>query len=192
MHHMDDAYMRLSTGAVFFLRLVQDSWLTRALLYHFLSLVPCGILCCRFQSFSFMEPLSVSASIVGLLTAGAAVTAVIRNIREAPTIAQDVASEITGITACLSQLQLFLDGTVTAFSSRTSLIMLDQIFVVLTNCVKIFSELQEILNELKQDQQKRVINALRWTWKEQKISKLLLRLQASQVSLNLMLTTINR
>ena len=67
-----------------------------------------------------MEPLSVSASIVGLLTAAGAVTALVRNIQEAPRIAQDVALEVTDISACLSQLQSFLHGTITASSSRTS------------------------------------------------------------------------
>ena len=138
-----------------------------------------------------MDPLSVSAAIVGLMTAAASVTALVRKTRDAPKIARDVALEVSSISACLSQLQFLLNGTRLPSRSGTSLVMVDQVLVVLTDCVTIFSELQETLDSLKSNQQRRSFSKVRWTFKEGVIAKLLLRLQASKLSLNLMLTTLN-
>lgn len=137
-----------------------------------------------------MDPLSVSASVVGLLTAAAAVTTLLHSAHQASKAVQDVAQEVTGIAICLEQLQSFLHGTVTASRSRTSMIMIDQILVVMTGCVTTFSELQETLDKLDLDQPRRAVDKLKWAMKEQSKSKFLFRLERCQTSLNLMLTTL--
>lgn len=140
-----------------------------------------------------MDPLSVSASIVGSLAAAAAitksVTGFVGSIKDAPKSTQHVLSEVADIRNCLLQLQSFLLGTSKASASRTSLLMVEQILVTLTGCVTTFSELDEILDQVIGVKQS-AIDKMKWVSKEKKISKLLLRLQSSKTSMSLMLTTL--
>lgn len=142
-----------------------------------------------------MDPLSVAASVVGLLSAAAKISQQLRifwtGFSGAPKSAQNVLLEVSTISACLSQMQSFLLGTAEMTRSRTSLLMVEQVLVCLTNCVSVFSELEEILDNLGTTQQPmRRVDQLRWALKEGTISKILIRLQATKVSLNLMLTTL--
>ncbi len=142
-----------------------------------------------------MDPLSAAASIAGLLGAAATITTVLRpvisTIKDAPPLVGNLLVEVSDITACLSQLEAFLSGTAAASRSRKSLLMVDQIVVTLTNCVLIFSELEETIDNLKLNQPTLPANIrLRFMSKEAAIAKILTRLQASKLSLNLMLTTL--
>lgn len=102
-----------------------------------------------------MDPLSVSAAIVGILGASTGAISTLRSIwrtiSEAPKFAQDVLSEVTGISGCLGQLQLFLLNIDAVDRSRAALLMVDQVLVSLTECVSVFSELQIMLDRLKAD-----------------------------------------
>ncbi|MCJ1384962.1 hypothetical protein MMC17_008080 [Xylographa soralifera] len=141
-----------------------------------------------------MDPLSVSASIVGLIFAVAQVSSLLKafvsRAKDASTSAQSVLLEVTDIGVCLNQLQGFLIGTQEASKSRKSLIMIEQVVIVFTDCVSIFSELEQTLEITRSDQPTRIIDRVKWAIKESSIAKILLRLQASKASLNLMLTTL--
>ena len=141
-----------------------------------------------------MDPISVSASIAGLLSAAVHISRIvvtfIQSAKGAPQTAQNVLSEVTDISSCLGQLKSYLLGTRVATTSRTSMLMVEQIVVTLTTCVATFSELEGILTYLTKDQPRSVIDKIKWARKEQDISKLVLRLQSSKTSLNLMLTTL--
>ncbi|MCJ1479668.1 hypothetical protein MMC13_008354 [Lambiella insularis] len=141
-----------------------------------------------------MDPLSISASITGLIAAAVQVSALLKhlvsNAKGASASAQSVLAEVSDIGLCLNQLQGFLLGSHEVCGSRTSLIMIDQVIVVLTNCVSIFSELEQTIEMLKTEQPTKVIDKVKWARKETVISKILGRLQASKASLNLMLTTL--
>jgi len=110
--------------------------------------------------------------------------------KEAPHSARAVFMEVTGISVCLNQLQGYVLGKQETFRSRRSLIMIEQVIVVLTDCVSIFSELEQTLEILKTDQPMKVIDRLKWTMKEAAIGRLLQRLQTSKASLTFMLTTL--
>ena len=142
-----------------------------------------------------MDPLSAAASIVGILGAAATVSPILKTIidtvKDAPQLAQNVLVEVSDITACLRQLQTFLLGTANISRSRAALLMVDQVAVTLTNCVMIFSELEEIIDELRLNHPTHPANVrLKFISKKAAIAKLLARLHASKVSLNLMLTTL--
>ena len=141
-----------------------------------------------------MDPLSVSASVVGILGAAANVTKILTKLilsaKAAPKSAQNVLMEVTDITACLTQLQSFLLGTTPANRSRTTLIMVEQLVVTLTSCVLVFSELEEMLDSLKTDLPLRSIDRLRWARKENAIARIFVRLQGSKGTLNLLITTL--
>ncbi len=142
-----------------------------------------------------MDPLSVATSIAGLIVAACQVLSLLKtfadNAKEAPNSAQAVLMEVNGISICLNQLQEYVLGKQELFKTRRSLIMIEQVIVVLTDCVSVFSELEQILEILKTDPPLRTIDRLKWTMKEATISRLLHRLQTSKSSLTLMLTTLN-
>ena len=142
-----------------------------------------------------MDPLSVAASIVGLLAGGAQLlrlaTAFIKSTNGASKAARDVLTEVADISACLWQLQSFLLGIETASASRTSLMMVEQIVVTLTSTVTIFSDLEERLDAWTKDQPiSATLDKTAWAWKENSITKILVRLQTSKSSLHFMLTTL--
>ena len=102
----------------------------------------------------------------------------------------DVYREVADIEVCLSQLQLFVHGVATAPQSRTALLMVEHVVVVLMGCVTTFSELEKALSRFKTDRSSSTAQRLRWVLKESSISKILIRLQASKSSLNLLLATL--
>lgn len=141
-----------------------------------------------------MDGISVAASVVGLLAVAAKITstlnAFIINVREAPKLARTVLREIADISACLNQVQSLLLGAGKINAPNQSLLMVDDLDVILSNCVVIFSELEELAEGLKADQPIQAIDILKWTMKEKTISALLSRLHSSKASLNLMISTL--
>ena len=142
-----------------------------------------------------MDPISVSASILGLLGAAAKVSEVlssfISGIRNAPGLAQRVLTEVEDLRVCLQRLQEYvLPEGPTPNRSRTAMIMVDQLRVILTHCVMTFSQLEDALEGYKPRNSMPLGNRLKWIAKESSISKLLQRLQSSKLSLNLVLTTL--
>lgn len=139
-----------------------------------------------------MDPLSVSASIIGITTAAIQVSRLLKTFIDgangASASARGVLMEITGIYACLHQLQDFLLTSDEATRSRRSLILIEQVIVIFTDCVSVFSELEQTLESLKTGDHMRTLDRLKWSSKETAISKILARLQASKASLNFMLT----
>ena len=141
-----------------------------------------------------MDPLSVAASVVGLLGAAAKIstllTTFIYGTKDAPNIANGVLQEVSDISSCLAQLQGFLLGTRVGSRSRTALIMVEQVVVTLTACVITFSELEKILDPLKDQTPRKMGSRIAWMRKEPALARLCLRLNSSKTSLNLMLTTL--
>ena len=141
-----------------------------------------------------MDPISAAASVIGLSGAAAKVSKVlfkfIRNVQEAPKLARNVLMEVSDISACLNQLQLYLQGTLSTSTSQEQLLMVEQLVVTLSNCVLIFSELEEIVDSLKPAEPMQAWRLAQWLLKEQAISALMVRLQQSKLSLSLMLTTL--
>ena len=141
-----------------------------------------------------MDPLSIAASIIGITTAtiqvGKLLKTFIDGAGQASTSARSVLIEVSGIYACLQQLQGFLLGKEEAARSRRSLIMIEQIVVVFTDCVSIFSELEQTLESVQTSEHMRVLDRLKWSSKESNISRLLGRLQSSKASMNFMLNIL--
>lgn len=143
-----------------------------------------------------MDGISVAASILGLVGAAAKVTtylnALVTSVITAPKVAQSVLLEVSDVSICLSQLQRLLLGMERGSKSRERLIMVEQLVVVLSNCVSIFAELEEILGSLDLMGSITIpkIKIARWLHRQQAISTLLIRLQASKQSLTLIVTTL--
>ena len=141
-----------------------------------------------------MDPISAAASIVGLVGAAAKISETlfkfITSVKDAPKLASSVLQEVSDTSACLSQLQNHLMGTRTTSRSHESLLMVEQIVVALSNCVLIFSELEEIVTLLNPSDSMRPGKLGQWVLKERAIKDLFTRLHNSKASLNLMITTL--
>lgn len=141
-----------------------------------------------------MDPISVAASLLGLLGAAAKVSEVlttfIQAVKDAPKLARRVFSEVEDLTLCFQRIQDFVSSEATVDRSRAAMITVDQLLIVLTNCVTTFSELENALGGLT-SKTFSVNLRLKWITKEHTISKILQRLLSSKTSLNLILTTLN-
>lgn len=141
-----------------------------------------------------MDPLSISASFIGITTAAVQVSHLLKRFidgaTDAPSSARAVRMELASINTCLQQLQEFLLGKEEALKDRGPLIMIEQVVIIFTDCVSIFSELEQTLESLQTGEHMRVIDRLKWSWKETTISKLVARLHSSKTSLNIMLTIL--
>ncbi|KAI4162010.1 MAG: hypothetical protein LQ342_004322 [Letrouitia transgressa] len=141
-----------------------------------------------------MDPISVSASILGLLGAAAKIseilTSLVSSSRSAPKNAQRLLNEVNDLRLCFCRLQDFVSGFQSGLESRRTMVMVDQVVATLTSCVMAFSELEEVIAWLKSNNSHRADFRIRWMVKEQTISKILERLHSSKVSLNLMLTAL--
>lgn len=141
-----------------------------------------------------MDSISVAASLLGLLGAAAKMSEVLTNfikaVKDAPKLARRVFSEVEDLTLCFQRIQDFVSSQANVDRSRAAMITVDQLLVVLTNCVTTFSELENALGGLT-SKTFSVNLRLKWITKEHTISKLLQRLLSSKTSLSLRLTTLN-
>ena len=141
-----------------------------------------------------MEPISVAASIIGVVTATFQVSKSLSkftsSVKNAPQLAHSVLSEVSDVRFCLVQLQGYLDRTSTNSRSYEKLLMVDDIRVVLSNCVMIFSELEQVVAPFNSKTLTQAGRKAQWALKKQDIQLLLKRLKSSQTSLNLILTTM--
>ncbi|KAK0614078.1 hypothetical protein B0T14DRAFT_527604 [Immersiella caudata] len=145
-----------------------------------------------------MDPLSVAASIAGLLSAAGAVTKAlapyIAATRETPKLAVQVNSEIQSITIILSALQSLARNLGSVPVQRAALIQVDHVVAVLTDGVLIFSDLEVVVRSLDSLGDFSVSitrlalrSRLQWARKESEITSLLARLQGFKSSASLIL-----
>ena len=141
-----------------------------------------------------MDPLSVAASIVGLLTAAASITSLIYRVSTASIfsgILYDILQEVEETKIILGQIQTFFVKPETVSRSGAALLLVEQIIVVLTTSVMTYSKLEKTIEPLRY--QSTVGGATkRWEWtrKKSEVSRLFQRVQSSKTSLNLMLTIL--
>lgn len=141
-----------------------------------------------------MEGISVAAAIVGLISAAAKITLGLNNliawVKEAPKLANAVLLEVADISACLCQVQSLLLGAGRVDFFNQSLLMVEEIVVVLSNCVMIFSDLEQLVEGLILIRRTSINYLLQWATREKAVAALLLRLQSSKTSLSLMISTM--
>ena len=140
------------------------------------------------------DPLSIAAGVVGIITAAAQISSLLISFakasKDAPQQARIVATEVNETSGILSHLQSFLLGEEFSDRSRTSLLKVDQVVIIVSGCVLTFSELEKLLDELKVADLA-VLDRMKWGRKETDIAELIQRLQNHKASLSLMLNILN-
>ena len=139
-----------------------------------------------------MDPLSIGASIIGLLGVAAKMTsylnAITTSISEAPGLVRTVLAEMADITAVLEQLQAYVFGTASVDQNKGCCIQFDNVLATLSGCVATYSELEAVIDGLDVVPELGNFDRVRWSLKESKILALVQRLQNHKASLTLMLT----
>ena len=138
-----------------------------------------------------MEPLSVIASIFGILSAAASISKVLRvtleRSKNVPKSIQDLESEVNEIRKALEQLQAFVLQKAQVSRSQASLIMAEQVVVTLVGCVTTFSQLESFADTLKSDEEIGIMDRIRWMTKADAIAEMISKLQNHKLSLIMML-----
>lgn len=146
-----------------------------------------------------MDPLSITAAVIGLVTAAGKITSLLfeftSSAKEAPILARHVMGEIHAVNSIICSLQTFLWGE--ASKSREAMVKVEDLVVILTGCVFTFSELEKEIDGLKAGDPidstvDRVIMRMKWAQKEETISQLFERLKDHKSSLSLMLSILGR
>jgi hypothetical protein len=141
-----------------------------------------------------MDPLSVMASVVGLLTAASNVSSILSAIKssmkDTPQLVNHVLSEVKEVEISLSAVHKFLQGITSAPRRRIALIQLDQLIATLTEAVLTFSELEALVTPLATKSKVSIMERLKLAWKEDVVSSIMQRLQRHKSSLSLMLNIL--
>src|SRR5689334_2412527 len=99
-----------------------------------------------------MDPLSVAASIIGILAAATKVVEllkpVISGVTEAPKNASVLCSRVENSRTVLAALQKLFNNLNATPRKRKELIPLDHLIIALTNGVLLFSELEALVLQL--------------------------------------------
>lgn len=137
-----------------------------------------------------MEPLSVVASITGILTAAAKVSSLLMQIQGAPAAISSIQTEIDHIKIVFTGFQNFVNYTAWISGSRAALIQLDDVLVILTQTVLDLSELQTMITPLSSRGKLSVWQRLNWPRHEAAFLRLINQLQRHKTSLSLLLQII--
>lgn len=140
------------------------------------------------------DPLSVAASVVGLLTAAAAICKVLAPYaaaaRDTPQIALQVRAEIEEASIALASLQGLASNLAALPTQRTLLIQVDHLVAILTNGVLVFSDLETCVGDLPPldpSTTPALRRRLQWTKKESDLKPILGRLQGFKASVSMIL-----
>jgi hypothetical protein len=140
------------------------------------------------------DPLSVAASVAGLLTAAAAICKVLAPyasaVRDTPQIALQVRAEIEEASIFLGTLQGLASNLAALPTQRTLLIQVDHVVAILTNGVLVFSDLETCVGDLPTpdvSSTPALRRRLQWTRKESDLKPILGRLQGFKASVSMIL-----
>lgn len=152
-----------------------------------------------------MDPLSVAASVAGLVAAATKIARSLytftASVDDAPRLARNVKCEIEALSVIFSQLNGFLSNTTHAKRSRMSMTTVHQFITLITHCVLTFAELEEELDgiELGTDLVQKGADSegtaggmrwwdrIKWTARQDVLKEILVDLQQQKLSLNLMI-----
>ncbi len=139
-----------------------------------------------------MEPLSVAASIIGVLATSAKIvtilTALIRKEKHAPQSLHRVLTEVSELNTCLAQLAPLIQGAKSTDRSHKDAITMEHVVVLSTSLVLNMSELDKTLDSYNLRDKMSKFNRMHWLMDEAKILEILNSVRASKASLNLILT----
>lgn len=141
-----------------------------------------------------MDPLSVAASVAGLVSLAGQLVPALYNlgsaVKEANRDAQAAATEVAGMSVVLQGLQGYIIGRERANPRRLQLITVEHITASLTACVFTYSELDAALHALHADSGLKAWDRAVWFVKRDSIQALILRIQNHKMTFSCMLNIL--
>jgi hypothetical protein len=134
-----------------------------------------------------MDPLSVAASVVGILAAAGKVLGILSDVADAPQSVKDLRSEVEDIRLIFSSLAIFLDRLEQLDHRRSIFIQLGDFVAILTRTVITFSELETLVQPFCTTRRMAMRQRVTWRWQQTAAKRLVNQLQRHKVSLSLML-----
>ncbi|KAK5658293.1 hypothetical protein OQA88_2268 [Cercophora sp. LCS_1] len=138
-----------------------------------------------------MDPLSVTASVAGILAAAAKVTSLIGQVKDAPESVSAILTEVTHIQIVVGALQSFVNRSRRLDAERAALIQVENVVTVLTQTVLVFSELGTLVTSVSalasQGRLSRLRSRATRTWHHSAALRLVGQLQQHKTSLSLLL-----
>jgi cell division control protein 24 len=146
------------------------------------------------------DPLSIAASIAGLLGTSATVLSILydlyKHAKDAADSLNRVIGEVEEMNAIFGQVQRFISGVARADHGRLTMLSLHDLVATLSGCVFVCETLHRYVREVADimdhtNKVKLVLERIRWAaWKESEVAGFIEDLQRHKMSLNLMLTII--
>ncbi|KAK3382735.1 hypothetical protein B0T24DRAFT_21788 [Lasiosphaeria ovina] len=140
-----------------------------------------------------MDPLSITASVAGILSAAAQVAKILGQVKDAPESIKSIVVEVNHIKIVVTALQRFIDRTIRLDPERAALIQIEDVVTILTQTVLVFSELETVVkgaSSSSQDAISRLRDRVTWTWQQGAALRLVGQLQQHKTSLSLLLQII--
>ena len=137
-----------------------------------------------------MEPLNITSSVASIITAASQVSYILGEIKDAPKSIKAVATELNHIELIFYALQKFLDNNARVSGERATLIQLEDVVVILTQTVLVFSELESLISPMANGNKTSYLVRLTWTRLQGGVMRLVGQLQRHKTSLTLLLQII--
>jgi hypothetical protein len=141
-----------------------------------------------------MDPLSVAASIAGLVAISGKLTSIlstiVADVRNVPRTVPSALSEIKATNATITTLQNLIDSITSTSMSRRALIGLDPLLVTLSETVLIFGKLDCLISPFMNSSQMSLWSRIRWIRNEGNIAHAVEQLQIHKNSMLLMLNIL--
>jgi cell division control protein 24 len=155
------------------------------------------------------DPLSIAASVAGLITISAQIVGMAKDlfdkVKDAPETMMRVREEVESMQSILSQVQLLLNGAGSQPNhGNLTMISIHNLMTTLTGCVIVYSRLETKVNEVcgfndpttASATWKRagvIADRVKWgLWRHEEALSIIEDLQRQKLCLNLMLTIITR
>ena len=137
-----------------------------------------------------MDPLSITAAVVGLLTAAAKINSLLEGlsaIRNSPATIKDAQNEVRQTEIALRSMERLLQR-LDAPNTRRGMIQVDDLRVTLADAMLAFSTFETMLEDLAT--RARVRAAISWTKYSKQLGEHLARIERYKMSLSLMLSIL--
>ncbi|MCJ1447247.1 MAG: hypothetical protein MMC23_007758 [Stictis urceolatum] len=136
------------------------------------------------------DPFSLATGAIGLVKAACEISELLvkftRGVRDAPKQASAALDSVNEMSPILHQLQQFLCKLEDVDVTRTSQLDADQVLIIISGCVRTYSELHLLLKDIVPEYMN-MFDRARWTRKESEVQRLIERLQTHKASLSLLL-----
>lgn len=139
------------------------------------------------------DPLSVAASIIGIIAAAGKVAEILKplvsSVKDTSKTARDIYAEVNSSRTILSALQKLFDDLNKTPRRRRELIQIDQLIATLTDGTLIFSELEPLVVQLGTSNE-RLRKRIQWAFKRDQLDAFVSRMERFKTSISVMLSIL--